>query len=83
MRAVETKLLLGVEKRTKSLDFALELSTANLPFVTIGLDFLELSFQARHLINALLSIPTSCQSVCLALLDLGRRFIRGTAFGGI
>jgi hypothetical protein len=58
LQAVE--LLLGAKERTKGLDLAFELSTADLPLVTISLYFLQLSFETRHLVNALLPIAASC-----------------------
>jgi len=79
LEAVE--LLLGAKERTKCLDLAFKLRTADLPLVTISLHFLQLSFETRHLVNALLPIAASCKSVGFALLDLGRRFSGWTAFG--
>jgi hypothetical protein len=78
----ETELLLRAQQRTKRLDFALELSTANLHIVTFGFDFLELCFESGHLVDAFLSIPASCKSVGFALLDARRRLSRRTAFRG-
>jgi hypothetical protein len=77
------KLFLRAQKCTKSLDLTLKFSTTDLPLVTISLDFLQLSFKTRHLVNALLAVTASCKGVGLALLDLGWRLIRGTAFGRV
>lgn len=79
MEAVE--LLLGADERTKCLDLAFKLSTTDLPLVTISLDFLQLSFETRHLVNALLPIATGCKSVGFAFLDLGRGLSGWTALG--
>lgn len=76
----KTKLLLRTEKCTKSFDFALELSTADLPLVTFGLGLLELGFETSNLVKTLLPIAASSKGVGFALLDLRSRFDRGAAF---
>lgn len=43
---MKTELLLRTEKRTESFNFALELSTTDLPLIAFGLGFFELSFKA-------------------------------------
>lgn len=76
----ETELLLRAEQRTKRFDFTLQLSTADLPLVTLSFSLLQLSLKTRHLVNTLLAVTASCKGVGFALFNLGRRFCRGTAF---